>query len=81
VTDGDPELSSNGSPVPELPRQFVLSSDRRVVAASSATAGDQSQLLRSRLAGEFLVSYESPGGWVGFSKVFVTDVVGAGRVA
>jgi len=81
VTDGDPELSSNGSPVPELPRQFVLSSDRRVVAASSATAGDQSQLLRSRLEGEFLVSYETPGGWVGISKDILTDVLGAGRDA
>jgi len=81
VTDGDPEPSSNGSPVPELPRQFVLSSDRRVVAASSATAGDQSQLLRSRLEGEFLVSYETPGGWVGISKDILTDVLGAGRDA
>ena len=37
--------------------------------------------MRSRLEGEFLVSYETPGGWVGISKDILTDVLGAGRDA
>lgn len=82
ATDEAPEPNSNGSPVvAELARQFVLSSDRQVVAANGAIACDQSQLLRSRLEGEFIVSYETRGGWVGISKDVLTDVLGAGRDA
>jgi hypothetical protein len=81
VTGEDPEPSSIGSPVPELSRQFVLSSDRQVVSANDASACDQSQLSRSRLEGEFIVSYETPGGWVGISKDLLTDVLGSGRDA
>jgi hypothetical protein len=81
VTDEDPEQSSNGSPVSELPRHFILSSDRQLVATNYAIACDQSQLLRSRLEGEFIVSYETAGGWVGISKDVLTDVLGAGRNA
>jgi len=82
VVAGDqPEPGSNGSPIPELPRQFVLSSDRQVVGANRATAYDRSHLSSSRLEGEFIVSYETPGGWVGVSKDILTDVLGAGRDA
>ena len=39
------------------------------------------ETVRSRLEGEFIVSYETPGGWVGISKDILTDVLGAGRDA
>jgi hypothetical protein len=40
---------------------------------------DQKQLLDSRLEGEFLVSYKTPGGWVAISKDILTELLGAGR--
>jgi hypothetical protein len=79
MSDDDQEIGSHGSPVPPLSRSFVLSSDGQVVAVNDAVACDQGQLLRSRLEGEFVVSYETPGGWVGISKDILTDVLGAGR--
>jgi hypothetical protein len=67
--------------IPELPAQFVVSSDRLLVAASKATACDETQLLHSRTEGEFMVSYETPGGWVAVSKDVLTEVLGAQRDA
>jgi hypothetical protein len=81
VIEGDAEPASNSSSMPDLPVELVLSSDRQVVAARKAIACDEAQLLRSRLEGEFLVSYQSAGGWIGVSKDVLTDVVGAGRDA
>jgi hypothetical protein len=81
TTEDTAEPPSNGSSIPDLPVQFVLSSDRQVVAANKAIACDEAQLLRSRLEGELIVSYESAGGWIGVSKDVLTDVVGAGRDA
>jgi len=81
VTGEAAEPSSNGSPVAALSPQLVLSSDKQVVAANRAIACDQSQLLRGRVEGEFIVSYETSGGWVGISKDVLTDVLGAGRDA
>ena len=78
VTEPD---ASNGSSIPDLPIQFVQSSDRQVVAANKAMACDEAQLLSSRLEGEFLVSYQSAGGWIGMSKDVLTDVLGTGRDA
>jgi hypothetical protein len=67
--------------IPELRVEFVLSSDRQAVAAGKAVACDATPLLHSRLEGEFLVSYQTPGGWVAITKDVLTDVVGAGRDA
>jgi hypothetical protein len=61
--------------------ELVVSSDRQVVAAGKAVPCDEAQLLRSRLEGEFLVSYQSAGGWIGVSKDVLTDVVDTGRDA
>jgi hypothetical protein len=79
--EGDAEPASNGSSIPDLPVELVVSSDRQVVAAGKAVACDEAQLLHCRLEGEFLVSYQSAGGWIGVSKDVLTDVVGAGRDA
>jgi hypothetical protein len=69
------------SAAPELSVEYVLSSDRQVVAENKARASDESQLIHSRTEGEFLVSYQTSGGWVAISKDVLTDVVGAGRNA
>ena len=66
---------------PDLPVQYMLSSDRQIVAERKAVAVDQQQLLHSRTEGELLVSYETSGGWFAISKDVLTDVMGAGRSA
>ncbi|MEO5925753.1 MAG: hypothetical protein ABIR70_18185 [Bryobacteraceae bacterium] len=53
--------------IPELPdRYFARGSDGR------------EQLLAGRQEGHFLVSYETPGGWVALKKDLLTEVLGAG---
>jgi hypothetical protein len=61
---------SNVSAVPELPARYWVSSDK-----------DQAQLLASRREAHFLVSYETPGGWMALKKDLLTEVLGAGRDA
>ena len=46
-----------------------------------AVACDEAQLLHSRLEGELVVSYQTPGGWVGITKDILTEVLGSGRDA
>jgi hypothetical protein len=69
------------SEIPELPLQYVVSSDKQVMAAHRAEPYDQAQLLRDRQEGHFLVSYEIPGGWTALRKDLLTDILGAGRDA
>lgn len=75
------DAASANTSIPELPVQCIVSSDRQVVAANKAIACDETQLLHSRLEGELIVSYRTPGGWVGVTKDVLTDVLGAGRDA
>jgi hypothetical protein len=63
----------------DLPVQYFRSSDLQIVAAHKADFCDQTQLLRSRLEGEFVVSYKTSGGWVAITKDILTGVLGAGR--
>jgi hypothetical protein len=77
----DDEVDSKASPIPDLAVQFVLSSDKQVVTANHAVACDEQQLLHSRLEGEFVVSYQTPGGWIAITKDVLTEIVGAGRDA
>ncbi len=77
---GDPETDSKAA-IPELPARYFYSSDRQIVAAHKAVPYDQAQLLRDRQEGHFLVSYETPGGWVALRKDVLAEVVGAGRNA
>jgi hypothetical protein len=67
--------------VPELPRQYVVSSDPHLVAAQIAEAKDNDDLLHCRMEGEFLVSYTTAEGWCALTKDLLTDVLGAGRDA
>ncbi len=68
-----------GSLAPDLPVQYVVSSDQALVAAGRAEAWDESRLLKDREEGELLVSYRTPGGWTAISKDLLTDVLGEGR--
>jgi hypothetical protein len=81
VSGDDPVTDSTGAAIPELPARYLGSSDRQFVAAHKAEAYDRAQLLRERREGHFLVSYETPGGWVGVRKDLLTEVLGAGRDA
>jgi hypothetical protein len=65
--------------VPELPLEYVLSSDPEVVAAHKAQPCDQQRLLDDRNEGMHLLSYQTPGGWVAIRKDFLTELLGAGR--
>ena len=82
----DPETDSkaaagNREQIPELPARYFGSSDNQIVAAHRAEQYDRAQLLRDRQEGHFLVSYETPGGWIALKKDLLTDVPGAGRDA
>lgn len=67
--------------VADLPVEYILSSDRQVVAERKALPYEEARLLHSRAEGEFLVSYETAGGWIGVTKDVLTEVLGAGRDA
>lgn len=73
------QSAAEHAPVPTLPLRYIDSSDAQLVAAGQATAKDEQDLLYCRLEGEYLVSYQSAGGWVGISKDVLTEVVGAGQ--
>jgi hypothetical protein len=60
---------SKASAIPELPARYFVSSDRPY---------DRAQLLAGRREGHFLVSYETPGGWMALKKDLLTEVLGAG---
>lgn len=57
-----------GPGIPELPARHFASSGRQ-------------QLLASRQEGHFLVSYETPGGWIALKKDLLTEVLGVGTSA
>jgi len=77
VSGDDPEAS----PIPELPARYFGSSDKLIVAAHKAEPYDRAQLLAGRREGHFLVSYQTPGGWIALKKELLTEVLGAGRDA
>lgn len=77
----DPETDSKASAVPELPARYFSSSDPQIVAAHKAEPYDPAQLLAGRREGHFLVSYETPGGWIALKKDLLTEIVGAGHDA
>jgi len=86
MSGGAPETDSKASAIPELPPRYFVSSDKQIVAAheskpNNAESYDQAQLLAGRREGHFLVSYETPGGWMALKKDLLTEVLGAGRDA
>jgi hypothetical protein len=82
IVSGDGFESDSKAPaIPELPPRYFGSSDTHVLAAHKAEPYDQAQLLAGRREGHFLVSYETPGGWMALKKELLTEVLGAGRDA
>jgi hypothetical protein len=81
VSGDDPETDSRASAIPELPARYFGSSDRQIVAAHKAEPYDRAQLLAWRQEGHFLVSYQTPDGWIALKKDLLTEVLGAGRDA
>jgi hypothetical protein len=79
VSGNDSETDSKASATPQLPARYFGSSDSRIVAAHKAEPYDRAQLLRERQEGHFLVSYETPGGWIALKKNLLTEVLAAGR--
>jgi hypothetical protein len=65
--------------IPELPARYFVSSDSQLVEAHKAEPSDRAQLLAGRREAHFLVSYETPGGWIALKKELLTEVLGAGR--
>ena len=76
-----PEGDLQASRIPDLPMQYIRSSDMQIVAAHRAESHDQTHLLHARLEGEFVLSYKTSGGWVAITKDILTEVLGAGRDA
>jgi hypothetical protein len=81
VAEGDAAAEAGAANIPELPREFVLSSDEQLVAANKAQPCDEPRLLHRRQEGEFIVSYRTAGGWVAITKDMLTAVLGVGRDA
>jgi hypothetical protein len=77
----DQDVDSKVSLVPDLPLQYIRSSDMEIVAAHKADSYDQAHLLLGRLEGEFVLSYKTSGGWVAITKDILTEVLGAGQDA
>jgi hypothetical protein len=80
IVPGDElHVASKDSTIPDLPVQYIRSSDQQIVAAQQADFYDQLQLLSERKEGEFVLSYKTQGGWVAITKDVLTEVLGAGR--
>ena len=75
----DPDAVAKATLIPDLPLQYIGSSDTQIEAANQAHAYDQARLLHDRQEGMFLVTYKTSGGWVAISKDILTEVLGTGR--
>ena len=79
VPEDDLQADSKASLIPDLPVQYIRSSDVQIVAAHKAASCDEPRLLSDRREGKCVLSYKTPGGWVAITKAILTEVVGAGR--
>jgi len=77
----DLQADSKASLIPDLPVQYIGSSDVQVVAAHKAELCDEPNLLSDRREAKCVLSYRTPGGWVAITKTILTEVLGAGRDA
>jgi hypothetical protein len=76
-----PQADSTTSLVPDLPVRYIGSSDMQIVAAHKAESCDAARLSSDRHEGKYVLSYRTPGGWVGITKSILTEVLGAGHDA
>jgi hypothetical protein len=79
LPEDDLQAASKAALIPDLPLRYIRSSDAHIVAAHKADSDDQTHLLHGRLEGEFILSYETSGGWVAITKDILTEVSGAGQ--
>ena len=79
VAADHPQADSKTLLIPDLPARYIRSSDKQIVSAHKAETYDVKQLLGDRREGKFVVSYETPGGWLAITKTILTEVLGAGR--
>ena len=79
LPEDDLQADSKVPLIPDLPVQYIRSSDMQIVAAHKADSYDQTHLLHGRLEGEFVLSYKTSGGWVAITKDILTEVLGAGH--
>jgi len=75
----DLQADSKASLIPDLPVQYIRSSDMQLVAAHEADFCDEPRLSSDRREGKCVLSYRTPGGWVAITKAILTEVLGAGR--
>jgi hypothetical protein len=75
----DAQPDSEAPMIPDLPVQYIASSDMQLVAAHKAHYCDEPRLLSDRREGKCLVSYRTTGGSVVITKAILTEVLGAGR--
>jgi hypothetical protein len=81
VPEDDLQADSKVPLIADLPVKYIRSSDMQIVAARKADSCDQTDLLHGRLEGEFVLSYETSGGWVAITKDILTEILGAGHDA
>ena len=71
---------SGGEASPVKTGRFVFEGDTSdLPAAYLRSSGDDPQLVSDRREGKFVVSYQTPGGWLAIRKTILTEVLGAGR--
>lgn len=75
----DLQADAKAALIPDLPVRYIGSSDARIVAACKADSYDETQLLRDRQEGYFVLSCETSDGWLAIKKDILTEVLGAGR--
>jgi hypothetical protein len=64
--------------LPGLAVEHLLSSDPQITGAGKAQACEPARMQAERREGMFLVSCQTPGGWLAVSKNVLTDVLGTG---
>jgi hypothetical protein len=79
LPEDEPSADPKVSAIPEVPVQYIRSSDRQIAAAHKAELYDETYLLHERQEGEFVLSYKTSGGWVAITKDVLTEIVGAGE--
>jgi hypothetical protein len=81
LPEDDLSADTKASLIPDLPIQYIKTSDPHLVAAHKAVAQHEPHLLNDRREGRCVLSYRTPGGWVAISKALLTEILGMGRDA
>ena len=70
----------SGEARPVQTGRFIFEGDASdLPAAYLRSSDDDPQLLNDRREGKFVVSHQTPGGWLAIRKTILTEVLGAGR--